>query len=341
MRRVLVDHARARNAAKRDGGLRVTLNDDLDGGPAAEVDVLALDEALTRLAAAEQGLPALGYVLPAAEVALALEAEAERRGLRVSHGHLVEAASIKAADDHVSFMAGGQLRRAALLAVAEGRIEDHPDHLLRDYGQSAVICNAQLDAPHAGNAWERFTRHGPVAILPHGPGGNVAVVFTCPPDQASALQILDDDNFIAVLSAEFAGRLNFASVEQRHVFPLGLRYRETTVAPRQVWIGNAAQTLHPVAGQGYNLALRDIRELARSLAAARDPGAAALLAAYARRRQLDRRGTIGFTDSLVRVFSNDDPLLHHLRGAGLLALDLLPPLRHFVARRMIWGGRAW
>ena len=96
-----------------------------------------------------------------------------------------------------------------------------------------------------------------------------------------------------------------------------------------------------MAGQGFNLALRDAWELAATLRHASDPGAAALLARYADRRKLDRRGTIDFTDSLVRLFSNDHPLLTHARGAGLLALDVFPPLRHFVARRMLFGARAW
>ena len=297
----------------------------------------------TRLSAEEQQLAALGYVIPAAEVALALAAEADRLALPLSHRHLVDAASVAADDAGISFMAGGRAQRAALLAVAEGHITDSPQQPVRsqDYGQAALTCNAVLSEPHGGCAWERFTAHGPVAVLPHGGERHAAIVFTCAPDQARALQALDEAAFRAVLEGEFGGRLGFAAIEPRHVFPLGLRYRETTVAARQVWLGNAAQTLHPVAGQGYNLALRDIRDLARSLDGASDPGAAAGLAAYARRRQVDRRTTIGFTDSLVRVFSNDDPLLRHVRGAGLLALDLLPPLRRFVARRMIWGGRAW
>jgi 2-octaprenyl-6-methoxyphenol hydroxylase len=113
------------------------------------------------------------------------------------------------------------------------------------------------------------------------------------------------------------------------------------VAARQVWLGNAAQTLHPVAGQGFNLALRDIWELANALAGVEDPGAAEVLASYARGRQTDRRGAIGFTDLLVLGFGTDFAPLRHVRGAGLLALDLVPPLRSFVARRMIFGARAW
>jgi len=135
-----------------------------------------------------------------------------------------------------------------------------------------------------------------------------------------------------------------------------LRYRRSTIAQRTVWLGNAAQTLHPVAGQGFNLALRDVWALAdallRASEAARqrsddpaaspfDAGAASILAGYANARGLDRLGTMRFTDTLVRVFSNDFAPLRHARGAALFALDLIPPLRNFVARRMMFGARAW
>ncbi len=119
--------------------------------------------------------------------------------------------------------------------------------------------------------------------------------------------------------------------------------RQQLTAVRQVWIGNAAQTLHPVSGQGFNLGLRDAWELADTLLgrAGRDAGDAAALTAYGQRRRLDRTGSAAFTDGIVRVFSNELAPLRHARGLGLLALELLPPLRHFVARRMIWGARAW
>lgn len=296
---------------------------------------------MTRLAAGDYGLPALGYVAQAATLAGALEAEADRLRIPIQHEALVDADSVRVLDDAIAFTAGATEHRAALLAFAEGAVAADAPLQQRDYGQSAVICNATLSAPHRGNAWERFTTHGPVALLPLDGDRQVAVVYTCPPEQAASCQAEDDTQFIARLRAEFGGRLDFEAVTARHVFPLGLRYRRTTVGPRQVWLGNAAQTLHPVAGQGYNLALRDVRDLARTLAGASDPGSVDLLQTYEARRRMDRRGTIGFTDSLVRLFSNDNAVLRHARGAGLLALDLLPGARNFVARRMIWGGRAW
>jgi 2-octaprenyl-6-methoxyphenol hydroxylase len=205
-----------------------------------------------------------------------------------------------------------------------------------------VLCTASTREPHHHVAWERFTPDGPLALLPFG--NEYAVVFTCVADEAVQLAALDDAAFLARLQAQFGTRLTFTATGPRASFPLGLRYREHIVAERQVWIGNAAQTLHPVAGQGFNLALRDIWDLARTLADplyAGDPGDPARLARYAQSRRLDRRGAIGFTDGLIRIFSNDFAPLAHARGAALLALDLFPPARSFVARRMMFGARAW
>jgi len=167
-------------------------------------------------------------------------------------------------------------------------------------------------------------------------------VHTAEPAAADALMALDDGAYLARLQSHFGDRLRFASVGPRARFPLKLRYRPNPIGQRTVWLGNAAQTLHPVAGQGYNLALRDVWACAQVLLrAGGDPGAAETLATYARQRKLDRNGTIRFTDGLVRLFSNAVAPLQHIRGAGLLALDLLPPARHFVAKRMMFGARAW
>lgn len=294
----------------------------------------------TRITAQEQKVQALGYVCPAAELVIALQNAATAANIEVHRQTLVTAAD--ADQDQVRFRAGDQLHTAKLLAYAEGVVEEGEHLRTRDYGQHAITCTAILSAPHGGCAWERFTAHGPVALLPVAGGPcQVAVVYTCPAEEAIHVQALDDAAFAARLEAEFNGRISIAAVTPRYRFPLGLRYRATTVGPRQAWLGNAAQTLHPVAGQGYNLALRDIRDLARSLAESPDPGATETLARYTARRRLDRRSTIGFTDGLVRLFSNDHGLLGHARGAGLFALDLLPPLRGFVADRMMFGARAW
>jgi 2-octaprenyl-6-methoxyphenol hydroxylase len=210
---------------------------------------------------------------------------------------------------------------------------------LRDYGQHAVLCSVGVAAQHGNVAWERFTSEGPVALLPLGE--RYAVVLTCADEAVAGITALDDEAFLALLQQRFGTRLRFNAPTPRTAYPLGLRYRRDPVGERQVWLGNAAQTLHPVAGQGFNLALRDIWELAQALGAAADPGAPEVLAAYARGRQTDRRGAIAFTDLLIDGFASDFAPLKHARGAGLLALDLLPPLRAFVAKRMIYGARAW
>ncbi|MBT0961298.1 FAD-dependent monooxygenase [Denitromonas iodatirespirans] len=229
---------------------------------------------------------------------------------------------------------------ARLVVCAEGGMRaDDPAIRVRDYGQHAVICMATPAEPHGHTAYERFTPNGPVALLPCGT--DFAVVHTAAPEQADAWLALDDAAYLAELQRAFGQRVELVATSPRERFPLQLRVRHTPVAERQVWLGNAAQTLHPVAGQGFNLALRDVWALAQRIQSAKDPGDAQVLAAYLRDRRLDRASTVGFTDTLVRLFSNDLPPLRGLRGLGLLALDLAPPLRHFVAKRMMFGARAW
>ena len=275
----------------------------------------------TRLTAEDEGVPALGYVLAAGDLAAGLDAALARTDVAFRENTRVDAQP-----------------DAALTIWAEGAVDDEAA-IVRDYGQHAVICTATAEEPHAGRAWERFTPAGPVAALPWGK--DYAVVLTCAAHEAGDVAALGNTDFLARLQGRFGGRVRFTSVSERFAFPLGLRYRKSAVATRQVWIGNAAQTLHPVAGQGFNLALRDIFELARTLADQADPGAPELLERYDATRRLDRYGAMTFTDTLVHLFSNDNFLLRHGRGAGLLALDLFPPARHFVARRMMFGARGW
>lgn len=278
----------------------------------------------TRISATEENVPALGYVLDAGALAAALDDALAKTGIAVH--------------DHTPITPANK-PDAALVVWAEGAVDELAGIRTRDYGQHAVICTATPRAPHHHMAWERFTPQGPVAALPYG--DELAIVLTCAAGESSRVAALPDAEFLALLQARFGPRVSFAAVTTRHVYPLGLRYREHAVGEREVWVGNAAQTLHPVAGQGFNLALRDVFELARTLADADDPGAPQVLDRYAAARRVDRRGTIGFTDTLVRVFSNENPIIHHARGAGLLAMDLLPPLRSFIARRMLFGARGW
>lgn len=275
------------------------------------------------LRAAELDVTALGWVLAASELISALDAAVAAAGIVYHENTKVGA---------------GDTATFALTAYAEGAV-DPGAGTLRDYGQHAVLCAASVVAPHNNVAWERFTGDGPVALLPLA--DHYAVVLTCADDTVDEVTSLDDTAFIDLLQQRFGTRHRFTAASPRTVYPLGLRYRRNPVGERQVWLGNAAQTLHPVAGQGFNLALRDTWELAQQLAHTEDPGAAGVLADYARSRQMDRRGAIGFTDLLVDGFASDFSPLRQVRGAGLLAMDLLPGLRSFVAKRMIYGARAW
>lgn len=297
----------------------------------------------TMINASDYGTPALGYVMRYHVLAAALDA-------RVPATQWLEpgqVATIATNDDGalVTITRGDVTQQitARLVVHAEGTPQNDPDVSISDYHQHAVIAEVRPATPHGNRAWERFTPDGPLALLPVGQ--DYSVVFTVPPEKAERLLALDDAEFLAALRTQFGTRLDFVHAGPRAAYPLALRVRKQLVQPRQVWIGNAAQTLHPVSGQGFNLGLRDAWELAEKLLDGLeqqpDAGHPAALAAYARGRQTDRRGSMAFTDGIVRLFSNDIPPLRLVRGLGLLALDLAPPLRHFVAKRMIWGARAW
>jgi 2-octaprenyl-6-methoxyphenol hydroxylase len=277
----------------------------------------------TLLRATELKVQALGWVLRASDLIAALDAAVSAAGI-VYH-------------DNTS-VGAGDTAGFALTAFAEGAVDPAAGEV-RDYGQHAVLCSVSVAAPHQNVAWERFTGEGPVALLPLGE--QYSVVLTCADEVLDEVKSLDDRAFLALLQRRFGTRHHFTATTPRLAYPLGLRYRPDPVGERQVWLGNAAQTLHPVAGQGFNLALRDIWELASALGAASDPGAPEVLTDYARGRRADRRGAIAFTDLLIDGFASEFAPIRHARGAGLVALDLLPALRAFVAKRMIFGARAW
>jgi 2-octaprenyl-6-methoxyphenol hydroxylase len=175
-------------------------------------------------------------------------------------------------------------------------------------------------------------------LLPNGKG--YALVWVNPPKEAERIASLDDASFLSALQAQFGGRQGrFLTVDSRGYFPLKLDYRGVKSGERVLRIGNAAQTLHPVAGQGFNLGLRDAWELAQSCLDTPHEllGDRRQLQQFAASRRKDALPGIGFTDFLVKTFSNSNYILHHLRGAGLMALQALPPVRHFVAKRMLFG----
>lgn len=286
---------------------------------------------------ADYDLPALGYVVRYRDLAAALAARLPA-GALLGGSRIV---AIEPGDDHLDVTLGQDDRRLTvrtrLLVHAEGTPGDDSDVTVSDYQQHAVVCEVTPTPGHGRRAWERFTPDGPLALLPLGQ--EYSVVFTLPPAKADAVMALDDDAFAAALQDQFGRRLGFAKPGPRHRFPLARRLRRQCVKEREAWIGNAAQTLHPVSGQGFNLGLRDAWQLAETLL--QHGATPASLVRYASGRRLDRQGGAWFTDGIVRAFSNDFGPLKLARGLGLLALDLFPPARRFVAKRMIWGARAW
>ena len=294
---------------------------------------------VARLSADELGVPALGYVLPYAVLTAALKQALTDAGIAVEYGVAMDRIESGAATLHT---VDGRTLGAPLVIVADGGRGDQvpTPRFQRDYDQMAVVCDVQTELPHASRAFERFTPEGPAALLPKG--DRYALVWTASNVDAQRIAALPDSEFLAALYRHFGGRQGlFLHASPRKTFPLRLAWTGNEAGDRVVRIGNAAQTLHPVAGQGFNIGLRDAWELA-SLCGdtpASEIGNAAMLAAYARGRRADVLGGLGFTDFLVRTFSNDIGLLRHARGLGLLALEALPPLKTFVARRMMFGAR--
>ncbi|NIF75756.1 2-octaprenyl-6-methoxyphenyl hydroxylase, partial [Burkholderia sp. Ap-962] len=210
----------------------------------------------------------------------------------------------------------------------------------RDYAQTAIVGTVSVSAPKPNVAWERFTAEGPLALLPTGGAGQAdyALVWCCSPAEAARRATLPDEAFLEELGIAFGERMGrFTRIVGRAAFPLGLAAAPTLVKGRIAIVGNAAQTLHPVAGQGLNLGLRDAHTLVDAIS---EHGATPLaLAAFNTRRALDRRLTIGATDTLARLFTVESRALGALRGAALSALEFVPPLKTAIARQMMFGQR--
>ncbi len=231
--------------------------------------------------------------------------------------------------------------RARLAVVADGGrllAQRYPPEM-RDYGQSAVITHVTCAAPRADTAFERFTAQGPLALLPYQDG--YEIVWTAPHQRIQEMLGWDDATFLAELHQHFGDRVGeFLTVGTRASFALGLKKAPLqSPMPHVVLLGNAAQTMHPVAGQGFNLGLRDAWDLAQEIldAAPETLGTESMLQGYRNSRRLDREAGIRFTDSLVRLFSNDLALVGAARAASLSALDCLPFAKRFVAKRMMFG----
>lgn len=302
-----------------------------------------------RLEAGELGLEAFGYVATNRTLGTALrERLAAVPGLELRMPARCVEARLHA--DHVALATDpGAVPIHARLAVAA----DGAKSLLReaagleatteDYGQVAVVAHVAATRPADGTAWERFTPQGPFAVLPLA-GGAYGVVWTVPSADAARVLALTDADYLAALQQAFGWRAGrFTRVGARQGYPLKLVRAMRVTAPRVVLVGNAAQGLHPVAGQGFNLGLRDAATLAEILAEAQvrdgagfDAGAGALLEAYAAGRERDREGITRFTDGLVKVFGDTRPGVPLARDLGLLMFDLSPTAKQAMSR-LSWG----
>ena len=297
----------------------------------------------TRLCAAEHKLPALGYVVSYRALQAALDAALARSRIEVRHGVTVTAVGGTPAYAAIEVAgAGADAITARLAAVADGTgaAVAGVGRQRHDYGQVALIAKVWRTQPHGGLAYERFTPEGPVALLPEG--DHYGLVWTATAKRAEQLQGLDDASFLAELARHFGHRTHgFTRVADRRSFVLALEFARTTVGTRCAVLGNAAQALHPVAGQGFNLGLRDAAELAQIVVDTprESIGDSAMLARYARSRRTDRWAGIAFTHGLVSVFGNDLAFLRWPRGLALTLLDTLPAAKRAFTRAVMFGLR--
>ncbi|WP_280547174.1 2-octaprenyl-6-methoxyphenyl hydroxylase [Halomonas sp. 11-S5] len=295
----------------------------------------------TRLRAAELGVEALGHVIPNAWMG------------RVLHGRLSELplawhcpARVEAihpvAEGHRLQLSDGSELEAGLTVLADGGRSGLKERLGIEsrewpYDQLALIASVEVSRPHGGVAYERFTSAGPIALLPLR-GQAMELVWTHERGQEGRRLALSDGDFLAELQQAFGDRAgHFRRVGRRHAYPLSLITARETARPGLAVLGNAAHALHPVAGQGFNLALRGVMDLVAAIEAGSERGEAAgstaVLQDFEARRDADRDNVIRFSDGLIRLFGLDMPLLSHARGAGLVGLNLVGPLRRGLARR--------
>jgi len=327
---------------------------------AAEIRTIHVSDAgrfgFARLSAQEEGIDALGYVVANRVIGAVLWEKlsaARELQLRVP----ARPREVEIAPDRVRFTiadeSGIEERVSARLAVAADGAHSSIRSAagiaadVENYRQVAIVANVATDRPHDGTAYERFTPSGPLAVLPlHD--GSYGVIWSCSPERSAELLSMSDGTYLRELQERFGWRAGrFTRVAQRASYPLKLTRAASTVALRTVLIGNAAQALHPVAGQGFNLGLRDAAMLAEVIADAtqcgksghgfdrtadRDVGAPELLRRFGTWRAADRTGVTRFTDGLVKLFGDARPRVGLLRDLGLLMFDLAPPAKSALAR---------
>ncbi|MEZ8318342.1 2-octaprenyl-6-methoxyphenyl hydroxylase [Vibrio splendidus] len=288
---------------------------------------------MTDIYSEELAVDALGYVVELADVGRIyqqkLESEAAITMLCPESVSKVEREELQTTIELTS----GQTVTTKLLVAADGAISTCCQQLNislseHDFEQVAVIANIVASEPHQGRAFERFTHHGPVALLPMS-DNRLSLVWCLSPEQAQKVVTLNDNEFLEQLQSDFGWRLGrLEKVGKRASYPLILRHRQQNISHRFAIIGNAAQTLHPIAGQGFNLGIRDVASLAEELCTQLDDvGRYNGLVNFRKRREQDRDTTITLTSSLVHLFSNDFLTARIGRNLGLAVIDNLPPLK--------------
>ena len=293
----------------------------------------------------ELGQDALGHIIRYRDIHLAL-----RKALRAIQSE------VNQSEPHFSWLHIDQDAEhldieAKCIVHAEGGLFKKQDWVEsgRDYDQSALVGLVEVENAASHQAWERFTSEGPLAVLPSHYGSNILNLVWCGSPESSQQRLnLSDADFLLALQKEFGSRIGrFLKIQDRRLYALGLNYRKEITQGNEVWIGNAAQTLHPVAGQGLNLGLRDAYLLAETLAEVfSNPEEEQAphhlehaLTRYAKSRKADRTTTIGLTDFMARVFTSNLLPIVIGRGLALTALQWLPPVKTALARQMMFGRR--
>lgn len=316
----------------------------LDDAPAiTEVHVSEAGQfGRTRILASDIDVPALGYVVPYPQLQTALDHALDERGVDVRRGARVtsladghDTVTVTFEDDGVTHaLAADAVAIAdggAILPALEGVTLEE-----KDYGQVALVARIASDVSPRGVAYERFTAEGPIALLPHN--DEYTLIWVAAQSSTDARAALDDAALLAAVQTAFGERAGrFTRVGERTTYPLKLRRATLAEHARTVLVGNAAQAMHPVAGQGFNLGLRDAWDLAQTLHDASDEQVPRALARYCNERGRDSRMTVGFTDFLATAFVRDLGPLNPLRGVALAALDVMPGVRRELTRRLVFG----
>lgn len=306
----------------------------------------------TQLHNTEQQVPALGYVVLNIWLGKVLwQGLAAAKNTQVLAPAVIHSVSFSSPEQALleGELEGKPLAiKAKLVVLADGGRSGIKQQLgiadaIHDYEQTAIIANVRMSKPHQGWAYERFATDGPMALLPLV-GRDMALVWTRTNEQAATDAVLGDAEFLQAIQQSFGNRAGrFQKVGERFAYPLKKVRSKEQVRRNLVLLGNTAHYLHPVAGQGYNLAIRGVISLAEALAAGAQeaanqgrnfhPGELPLLEKWQAQRSSDQNNVIGFSHGLIALFANDTPLLGHARAAGLIGLNLTAPLRRWITAK--------